>query len=427
MIDPLANDSDPNGEPLTITEVAGVPVTPGVAQTITVPNGTVNIAADGTITVTPDPGFEGDIDVPYTISDPDGETSSAVHTVVVPNAPPVAVDETVTTQPDTPVVIDPLANDSDPNDDPLMITEIAGVPITPGIPQTITVPNGTVTIAADGTITVTPDAGFSGDIDVPYTIVDEDGETDTAVHTVEVPDAPPVVPEPEPEPEPEQAPATPDASGNIDLLTVAPVQPVTVSDNAFERTLDRPQTDVEPVLLDAVEALGSLGGADLASVINLDPVDLNLTEAIDIESVPNVEYEGSEGFSSGKGYPGTISVDPTDECGRFFIDTIKRDSMLSVITRSTIDPERSSGVIGFSATLANGEPLPEWISQIVDGEYLIYPSVGVETVSLKFTAHRASGWGLERYVEIDTATGVITEIGPQPSDAPASQPDAAAQ
>ena len=353
--------------------------------------------------------------MPYTITDPDGETSSAVHTVVVPNAPPVAVDETVTTQPDTPVVIDPLANDSDPNDDPLMITEIAGVTITPGVAQTIAVPNGTVTIAADGTITVTPDAGFSGAIDVPYTIMDEDGETDTAVHTVEVP------------PEPDQAPASPDASGNIDLLNVAPPRPVTVSDNVFERELDRPQTNVELVLLNAVEELGTLGGVELASLINLDPVDLNLTEAIDIESVSNIEYEGSEGFSSGKGYPGTISVDPTDECGRFFIDTIKRDSMLSVITRSTIDPERSSGVIGFSATLANGEPLPDWISQIGDGEYLIDPSVGVETVSLKLTAHRASGWGLERYVEIDTDTGVVTEIGPQSPESPVSQPDAAAE
>ena len=223
----------------------------------------------------------------------------------------------------------------------------------------------------------------------------------------------------EPEPEPEQAPATPDASGNIDLLNVAPPRPVTVSDNSFTRELDRPQTDVEPVLLDAIEELGSLQGADLASLINLDPVDLNLTEAIDIESVPNVEYEGSQGFSSGKGYPGTISIDPTDECGRFFIDTIKRDSMLSVTTRSTIDPERSSGVIGFSATLANGDPLPEWISQIGDGEYLIDPSVGVETVSLKLTAHRASGWGLERYVEINTATGLITCLlytSPSPRD-----------
>ena len=120
----------------------------------------------------------------YKRQDPDGETSSAVHTVVVPNAPPVAVDETVTTQPDTPVVIDPLANDSDPNGEPLTITEVAGVPVTPGVAQTITVPNGTVNIAADGTITVTPDPGFEGDIDVPYAISDPDGETSSAVHTV---------------------------------------------------------------------------------------------------------------------------------------------------------------------------------------------------------------------------------------------------
>ena len=128
----LANDSDPNGDPLTVTEVNGVVVTPGTAQTIAVPDGTVTVATDGTITVTPDTGFAGDIDVPYTITDPDGEIDSAVHTVVIPNTPPVAVDETVTTQPDTPIDIDVLANDSDPNGDPLTVTEVNGVAITPG-------------------------------------------------------------------------------------------------------------------------------------------------------------------------------------------------------------------------------------------------------------------------------------------------------
>ena len=108
------------------------------------------------------------------------------------NAPPVAVDQSVTTQPDTPVDIDVLANDSDPNNDVLVVTVVNGVAVTPGTPQTIAVPNGTVMVAADGTITVTPDAGFAGDIDVPYTISDPDGETASAVHTVEVPNAPPV-------------------------------------------------------------------------------------------------------------------------------------------------------------------------------------------------------------------------------------------
>ena len=98
------------------------------------------------------------------------------------------------------MVIELLANDTDPDNDPLTITEINGVPVTPGTPQTITVPNATVTLAADGTITVTPDSGFAGDLDVPYTVVDQDGATDTAVHTVEVPNVVPEVEDPDPTP-----------------------------------------------------------------------------------------------------------------------------------------------------------------------------------------------------------------------------------
>ena len=84
--------------------------------------------------------------------------------------------------------------------------------------------------------------------------------------------------------------------------------------------------------------------------------------------------------------------------------------MLSLTLRSTIDPARSSGVIGFSAELANGDSLPDWISPIGDGEYLIDPSIGFDSVELRLTAHRAIGWGLDRYVVIDIATGEITEL-----------------
>jgi len=227
VIDVLANDSDPNGDPLTVTEVNGVAISAGTAQTIAVPNGTVTVAADGTITVTPDAGFAGDIDVPYTITDPDGETDAAVHTVVVSNAAPVALDETVATQPDTPVVIDVLANDSDPNGDPLTVTEVNGTAITAGTAQTIAVPNGTVTVAANGTITVTPDAGFAGDIDVPYTITDPDGQTASAVHTVEVPNAPPVAVDETVTTQPDTpvviSPRANDSDPNGDPLTVTEV------------------------------------------------------------------------------------------------------------------------------------------------------------------------------------------------------------
>ena len=114
------------------------------------------------------------------------------------NPGPDAVNQTVVTTLDTPVVIDPLANDTDPDNDPLTITEINGMALTPGVAQTTTVPNGTVTVATDGTITVTPDTGFSGGINVPYTIEDQDGATDSAVHTVTIGNAPPEVMDPDP-------------------------------------------------------------------------------------------------------------------------------------------------------------------------------------------------------------------------------------
>ena len=83
--------------------------------------------------------------------------------------------------------------------------------------------------------------------------------------------------------------------------------------------------------------------------------------------------------------------------------------MLSVITRSTINPDKSVGVTGFSVALGNGAPLPEWISIMADGEYVIDRTADIQAVTLNFTAHRADGSTLVRTVEIDTLTGEIRE------------------
>jgi len=132
-----------------------------------------------------------------------------------------------------------------------------------------------------------------------------------------------------------------------------------------ERPLFRPFSEAKLVILNMVESLRSLNSnsAELQS-----PDDSRDTENNEDLLHEYVSRERSQGFSSGKGYRGTISVDPTDECGRFFIDTIVDEGMVSVIARSTIDPTRSAGVTGFSVTLANGEALPEWISLIENGD-----------------------------------------------------------
>jgi large repetitive protein len=159
-INVLANDSDPDGDPLTVTLASAG-------------NGTVVILSNGTIDYTPGPNFNGTDTITYTISDGNGGTSTATVTITVGpvNDPPVAVNDAATTNEDTPVTIPVLANDSDIDGNPLTVTAA-------------TSPNGTVVINANGTITFTPNPNFNGVATINYTVSDGQGGTASAVATV---------------------------------------------------------------------------------------------------------------------------------------------------------------------------------------------------------------------------------------------------
>ncbi|MEO0692890.1 MAG: Ig-like domain-containing protein, partial [Pseudomonadota bacterium] len=167
-IDPTLNDSDPDGDSLTV----GAIVT-GAA------NGTAEIIGND-VTYTPDANYFGadsfDVEVR------DGRGGTAVSTVDVTVTPveddPVATDDSATALPETATVIDVLANDSDGDGDPLTVTLE-----TPAA-------NGTVTRNADNTFTYTPDPGFAGTDSFDYRLSDGDGPTDTATVTVTVTDGP---------------------------------------------------------------------------------------------------------------------------------------------------------------------------------------------------------------------------------------------
>ncbi|MFI7716755.1 Ig-like domain-containing protein, partial [Acinetobacter baumannii] len=61
----------------------GVTRTPGVAQTISVPNGTVAITAAGAISFTPTADYNGTTSFSYVARDPSGATSTASISIVV--------------------------------------------------------------------------------------------------------------------------------------------------------------------------------------------------------------------------------------------------------------------------------------------------------------------------------------------------------
>ncbi|WP_299282093.1 tandem-95 repeat protein [uncultured Tateyamaria sp.] len=159
----LANDTDPDGDDLRITDASS-------------PDGEVTINPDGTITFSPNENFNGPTTITYTVTDDQGGEDTATVTVdVTPvNDAPDAVNDATTTDEDTPVTIDVLANDTDVDGDALTITG-ASVPAD----------QGTVDIV-DNQLLFTPAQDFNGDATISYSIEDGNGGTDTAEAIVNV-------------------------------------------------------------------------------------------------------------------------------------------------------------------------------------------------------------------------------------------------
>jgi ribosomal protein S30 len=161
-INVLSNDSDPDGDTLTV-------------QSFTNPtHGTVSKDAQNVLTYTPTAGFSGADSFTYTISDGNGHTSVATVNLTVSaplNRAPTAVADTATTAYGTQVSIQVLSNDTDPDNDLLTLIDS-----TNGT-------HGTVSFS-DSAISYKPNADFSGEDSFSYTI--SDGHGHTAIGQVKV-------------------------------------------------------------------------------------------------------------------------------------------------------------------------------------------------------------------------------------------------
>ncbi len=165
----LGNDTDPDGDPLSISAVT----TPG--------HGTATVSG-GQVLYTPAPGFSGTDSFQYTASDGHGGTSTATVTLNV-NAPPVAVNDSfVVQQNSTSNNLNVLANDTDPNGNPLSLVSVS--------PPA----HGTATING-GQILYTPAPGYFGPDSFTYTTSDGHGGTQSATVSLDVNTAPTPTPD----------------------------------------------------------------------------------------------------------------------------------------------------------------------------------------------------------------------------------------
>ncbi len=158
VINVLANDTDADGtvNPTTVT----------IVQNPT--NGTVSVnPTTGAVTYTPANGFAGQDSFTYTIKDNNGAVSNtAIVSITVVNAIPVANNDQATTNENQATIINVVANDTDAdgNVDATTVTLVQN----PG--------HGAATVdAISGAVTYTPTAGFAGNDSFTYTVRDNNG------------------------------------------------------------------------------------------------------------------------------------------------------------------------------------------------------------------------------------------------------------
>ena len=161
-IDVLANDTDPDGDALTITSV-------------TVPaHGTAVIVA-GKVVYTPSAIYVGPDSFSYTISDGHGGTSSATVSVDVQNRNPIANPDTLVALTGLAATVDVVANDTDPDGETLSLLSV----------DPTSANGGTVTVVG-GVAQYTSAAGFTGTDTFSYVVTDPRGGTSTGTVTVQV-------------------------------------------------------------------------------------------------------------------------------------------------------------------------------------------------------------------------------------------------
>lgn len=150
----LSNDTDANSHTLNITGNTNPS------------HGSVTRSGNSFV-YTPANGFSGTDSFDYTVSDGNGGTDTGTITITVgaapENRPPIAATDTAHTAYQTPVIINVLANDSDPDGDTFSIVgDIAPA-------------NGTIVQTGNDSFTYTPKANFSGADTFIYGINDAHG------------------------------------------------------------------------------------------------------------------------------------------------------------------------------------------------------------------------------------------------------------
>jgi DNA/RNA endonuclease G (NUC1)/serine/threonine protein phosphatase PrpC len=161
-VDVVANDTDVDGDARTLQSVGSAA------------NGSVTIVA-GQAHYSPNSNFHGSDSFTYVVSDGHGGTDTGTVNITVNsiNDNPSAVNDSTSTDEDTPVAVDVVANDTDVDGDSRTLQSVG------------TASHGSVTIVA-GQAQYSPNNNFHGTDTFTYVVSDGHGGTDTGTVNITV-------------------------------------------------------------------------------------------------------------------------------------------------------------------------------------------------------------------------------------------------
>ena len=352
------------------------------------------------------------------------DATPATVTIADDEIPPVAQDDVFNINQDTTLNGNVLADngngvDADANGDPLTVNT------TPVVAPA----NGALTLNSDGTFIYTPTPGFNGADSFTYEVDDGTGGVGSATVSITIAGA----------------------TGGGALPTATDDDALIVPDNLLAAdfipdTLVRPPDAGEPnqpnvsaagAVLDSVNAADNLGFqstsptangvvlttvadanseffGDVVTTAAADRVGLWDAEGLKAYSIRFALNEADGAGADGSRFPLRVEIPgelEAENLDALIVESFLRDRTLyiSVNYSSVSNPDLEA--VLYSASLANGDPLPEWLrvdsqSGLVTGA----PPIGLESLELRIEVQLNDDTVVVRYVQIDLSNGEISEL-----------------
>ncbi|WP_439832451.1 retention module-containing protein, partial [Aeromonas veronii] len=184
-INVLGNDTDADGDRLTITSINGQAIAEG--GTVAISNGSVTLS-NGQLIFSPAPDFNGDISFEYNITDGvNNATGGVAGTVASINDAPETDNKTASGEEDAVSIAIPTLSGSD-IDGTLASFTIKSLPAhgTLYLGDEVVTVNQSIAVADAGKLTFKPDANWNGDTGFTYVAVDNQGLADGTPATLAI-------------------------------------------------------------------------------------------------------------------------------------------------------------------------------------------------------------------------------------------------